>query len=138
VTDFVASVVPWLHPALGLAAVAVLVQAARRGLAVRRRTPRAGRELPHPELARRAWWLVLGNWVLGLLTVWKYRPELDVATSTHFKAGTAVLVLLTLAGVASRWIDADPRVRRLHPVIGAAALLLAGVQVFLGLQMTRW
>ena len=44
----------------------------------------------------------------------------------------------TLAGVASRWIDVDPRVRRLHPVIGAAALLLAGVQVFLGLQMTRW
>ena len=136
-TDLAASVVPWLHPALGLATVAVLAHAARRGLEVRRGT-RGVRGLPHPRLARRAWWLVLASWVLGLVTVWTCRPELDLATSTHFKAGTAVLVLLTLAGVVSRWIDVDPRVRRLHPAIGAAALLLAGVQVFLGLQMTRW
>ena len=136
-SDVTARVVPWLHPATGLLAVAVLVQAARRGLAVRSGSPRRAR-VAHPRLAFFAWLFVLANWLLGLLTVRLYRPELDLAASTHFKAGTALLGLLTLAGVLSFWIFADPRVRRLHPVIGAAALLVAGVQVFLGLQMTRW
>jgi hypothetical protein len=137
VRGLAASVVPWLHPALGLAAVALLVHAARRGLELRRRVRPSGR-VPHPVLARRAWWLIAGNWVLGLLTVHFFRPELDLAASTHFQAGTAVLVLLSIAAIVSRRIEADPRMRRLHPAIGAAALLLAGVQVFLGLQMTRW
>jgi hypothetical protein len=137
VNDLAATVVPWLHPATGLLAVALLVKAARRGLAVRS-GPVPDRHLAHPRLAFFAWLFVLGNWGLGLLTVWAYRPELELAASTHFKAGTALLGLLTLAGVLSFWIFADPRVRRLHPVIGAAALLVAGIQVFLGLQMTRW
>jgi hypothetical protein len=136
VSGFAASVVPWLHPALGLVAVAVLVRAARRGQALRAR--RRWRGMPHPRLAFTAWLLVAGNWVLGLLTVRFFRPELDVATSTHFQAGTALLVVLSLAGLVSLRMDADPRLRRLHPAIGAAALLLAGVQLFLGLQMTRW
>ena len=135
--DLAATVVPWLHPATGLLAVALVVKAARRGLAVRH-GPLPYRHLAHPTLAVCAWLFVLGNWVLGLLTVRFYRPELDLAASTHFQAGTALLGLLTLAGVLSLWIYADPRVRRLHPVVGAAALLLAGIQVFLGLQMTRW
>ena len=132
-----ASVVPWFHPALGLAAVALLAHAARRGLEIRRRVRPSGR-LSHPLLARRAWWFVAANWVLGLLTVHFFRPDLDLAASTHFQAGTAVLLLLSVAALVSRRIDVDPRMRRLHPAIGAAALLLAGVQVFLGLQMTRW
>jgi hypothetical protein len=137
VSDFAAAVVPWLHPALGLLAVALLVKAARRGLAVRS-GPLPYRHLAHPTLAFLAWLFVLVNWLLGLLTVRFYRPDLDLAASTHFQAGSALLALLTLAGGLSFWIYADPRVRRIHPAIGAAALLLAGVQVFLGLQMTRW
>jgi len=135
VSDFAASVIPWLHPALGLAAVALLLQAARRGLDIRRRV-RSGRA--HPKLAMRAWWFIAANWLLGLWTVGSFREDLELATSSHFLAGTALLVLLSIAGLSSRWIDADPRMRRIHPVIGAVALLLAGVQLFLGLQMTRW
>ena len=135
-SGFTASVVPWLHPALGLAAVALLVHAARRGLEIRRGV-RSGRAA-HPKLAARAWWFVAANWVLGLLTVHFFRPDLDLAASTHFQAGTAMLLVLSIAGLSSLWIDADPRMRRIHPAIGAVALLLAGVQVFLGLQMTRW
>ena len=138
-SDFAASVVPWFHPALGLLAVAVLVRAAQRGLALRNPGPGPRpRHLPHPNVAAAAWLLVGGNWILGLLTVRFFRPELTVAESTHFQAGTALLVVLSMAGLASLWIHRDPRVRRIHPAIGAVALLLAGVQVFLGLQMTRW
>jgi uncharacterized membrane protein len=137
VRSLAASVIPWLHPALGLAAVVLLAHAARHGLNIRRRA-RSDARLSHPRLALRAWWLVAANWVLGLLTVRFFRPDLDLAASTHFQAGTAVLVLLSIAGLLSRRIDEDPRMRRIHPAIGAIALLLAGVQVFLGLQMTRW
>jgi hypothetical protein len=138
VSEFAASVVPWLHPALGLLAVAVLLRAAARGSALRERKRPSPRHLPHPTLAAIAWLLVALNWGLGLVTVRFFRPELTVADSTHFQAGTALLVVLTMAGMASRWIHRDPRGRRIHPAIGAVALLLAGVQVFLGLQMTRW
>lgn len=135
-TDFVASVVPWFHPLVGLVTVALLFRVAQRGLALRQGR-RQDRRLAHPTLAVLTWLLVLGNWVLGLATVWLVRDDLAVATSTHFQAGTALLVVLTSTGLVSLRI-ADPRVRRVHPALGAVALLLAGVQVFLGLQMTRW
>lgn len=137
-SEFATSVVPWFHPALGLLAVAVLVRAAARGSALRQKKRLPPGHFVHPKLAAVAWLLVALNWGLGLATVRFFRPELTVAESTHFQAGTALLVVLTITGVVSFWIQRDPRVRRLHPAIGAVALLLAGVQVFLGLQMTRW
>jgi nitrate reductase gamma subunit len=136
VTGVVASVVPWFHPLCGLVTVALLFRAAQRGLALRRGVVH-DRHLEHPTLAFLAWLLVVVNWVLGLATVWLVRDDLEVAASTHFQAGTGLLGVLTLTGLVSLWI-ADPRVRRIHPMLGAVALLLAGVQVFLGLQMTRW
>ena len=130
---------PWLHPATGLVTVLLMARAAAFGLGARRGGMRASAQrTSHVTLARRVWWLVLANWLLGLGTVWAYRPELDVAASTHCTAGTAVLVVLTVARLVSRRIPVDPRARTWHPVLGAAALLLAGVQVFLGLQLTRW
>ena len=132
----VASVVPWFHPLFGLVTVALLFRAAKRGLAIRRGTVHE-RYLEHPTLAFLTWLLVLVNWVLGLATVWLVRDDLEVAASTHFQAGTALLAVLTVTGLVSLWI-ADPRVRRVHPMLCAVAVLLAGIQVFLGLQMTRW
>lgn len=138
-TWFAAAVVPWLHPATGLVTVLLMARAAAFGLSARRGGMRAsGQRASHVTLARRVWWLVLANWLLGLGTVWAYRPELDVAASTHFTAGTGVLLVLSVARLVSRRIPVDPRARTWHPVLGAVALLLAGVQVFLGLQLTRW
>jgi len=45
------------------------------------------------------------------------------------------VALLTLAALLSRRVPDDPRARLLHPLVGATAVLLAGVQVFLGLQI---
>jgi hypothetical protein len=139
VNAFATAVMPWLHPATGLVTVLLLARAAAFGLAARRGgTGAPEQRASHVVLARRVWWLVLANWMLGLATVWAFRPELEVADSTHFSAGTGVLVLLTVARVLSRWVPTDARARAIHPMVGAAALLLASVQVFLGLQLTRW
>jgi hypothetical protein len=78
---------------------------------------------------------VLGNWCAGLATVWVARPEMGLAESGHFTVGSAITVLFTAAALLSRRVPVDARARAVHPILGAAALLLSGVQVFLGLQL---
>jgi hypothetical protein len=139
VSDFGRSVVPWLHPALGLVTVALAVRVAGLGLGAR--TPgRRGVQsrARHRALTPWLYGLVLLNWVLGLLTVLLVRSDLEPTRSTHFLAGSVVVVLFTLAGLLSRRIATDRRARAVHPWVGVAALLLSGVQAFLGLQITRW
>jgi hypothetical protein len=139
VNDFMSAVVPWMHPATGLLTVMLTARAASLAFGGRRGGSRAGAKLAqHAALGEWVWWLVAGNWALGLATVWVYRPDLDPAASTHFVAGSAMLVLLTVSRLLSRRMHADPTARAVHPWVGLAALVVAGVQVFLGLQLTRW
>ena len=129
------TVAVWIHPvvgfvttALALHGVSLVVRARRigaRGAALRAR---------HRALMPWVWGLVLANFAGGVLSCWLWREE-DLATSGHFTVGTVLVGLFTAAALVSRRIDADPRARLVHPWIGAAALLAAGVQIFLGLQI---
>ncbi len=83
------------------------------------------------------WGLVGANWAGGLATVRWVRPDLETAASGHFAVGCAILFLFTAAALVSRRVRTDARARAVHPWLGAAALVLAGVQVFLGLQLLR-
>lgn len=133
------ALIPWLHPALGLLAVVVLARAASLG-----RTVGAGgvhsaaARRRHRRVAPAAFALATLNWGLGLATVAWARPDLALAASRHFSVGTAIVALLAVGAGLSRAVPSDPRARRWHPWMGACALLLSGVQVFLGLQLTRW
>ena len=66
------------------------------------------------------------------------RPDLTLAASMHARVGVAIALLVAGGAVLSRRIPVDPRARRWHPWLGASALVLAGVQIFLGLQLVRW
>jgi len=129
-------VVIYAHPALGLVAVALVVRAAFLGLRSRQRDRHAGEyRAQHRALTPWAYVLVLVSWLGGLATVRFAREDMELAASGHFQAGSAVVTLLTAAALLSRWIGVDDRARRVHPWVGAAAALLAAVQVFLGLQL---
>lgn len=124
-----------LHPTLALASVAFLAHVASLGLRSReRRADRALRER-HARRAPIALALVAGNAAAGLLSTWLWRADLTLGRSTHFGVGLAAVALLALAALVARRVPHDPRARRIHPLLGAAALLLALLQVFLGLPL---
>ena len=132
-------VVAWLHPALGLVAVAIAARTASLGLALRRGgvSGEAARRW-HRTLGPVTLGLVVLNWVLGLGTVWLVRHDLEPLASRHALVGGAIVVLLLGSAITSRRVPVDARARRIHPWFGATALVTAAVQVFLGLQLVRW
>ena len=138
-SDFALAVVPWFHPALGLVTVTLALRAARLGLRSREGGRQAlGARAAHRALTPWVYGLVVTNWSLGLLTVVLVRPNLEAAASGHFAVGTVILMLFTVAALLSRWVPVDARARTVHPWVGGTALLLMGVQIFLGLQIMRW
>jgi hypothetical protein len=60
---------------------------------------------------------------------------MELSDSGHFTAGSVIVALFTAAALVSRRVPVDARARAVHPILGAAALILSGVQVFLGLQL---
>jgi len=132
----VTRVLVWVHPVVGLVTTALAVHGASLVLRARRLGARGAMlRARHRALMPWVWGLVLVNFGGGALSCWLWRDEEEMGESGHFTTGIVLVVLFTLAAAAGRRIHRDPRLRAVHPWIGAAALLVAGVQVFLGLQI---
>jgi hypothetical protein len=126
----------YVHPISGLLVTGIAVYVGSLGLQSRRGTRRA--------VQLRARHRAVTPWLYGALvvsycagvasTVW-LRDDLDEAASGHFAVGSLSLLLFSLAALLSRAMDRLPWARSVHPWLGAAGVLLAGVQVFLGLQI---
>lgn len=125
-----------IHPVLALLTVAALAYVGQLGFRSRQ-VRRGGAQLlqQHARLTPYVYALVLANWLLGVASVWLGRDDLDLMQSGHFKVGCYLVAVLTAAMLLSRWIDRVPNGRTIHPLLGALAVLLAGFQVFLGLQI---
>ena len=126
----------YLHPVAGLVATALVAYQASLGLrarGVRRGADDARRR--HAALGPWLWTLVTLNWAGGIVAVRWWRTDIETAASGHFAVGSGILVLLTAGALLSRRVPTDARARTIHPLLGAAALLLCGVQVFPGLQL---
>jgi hypothetical protein len=124
----------FLHPATALLAIAMLAYAASLGLRARERGG-APLRLRHARLAPWAFAAILASAAFGAVSTWLWRPDLELGQGWHARLALAIATLLAAAAVASRSIAANEAARRLHPVLGLAALLLALVQVFVGLGL---
>lgn len=124
----------WLHPLVAAGSLALLFYAASLGLRSRERGGRALRPR-HARVAPYAFWAMLFNAGFGVLSVWLWRPDLERAQGAHFSVGAAVVAVLAAAAWLSRRLPGDELARRLHPLLGMLALLLASLQVFLGLPL---
>jgi hypothetical protein len=126
--------IAFLHPILALASLAFMTYVASLGLRSRERTEKHLRP-KHARLAACAYGLMLTNLGAGFFSTWCLRPDLTLASSTHFRIGLLVVAFLSVAALLSRRIAASDRARVLHPILGLLALVLAGLQVFFGMPL---
>lgn len=132
------TVLAWVHPVAAGVAIALAAYAASLGVRSRRAIPSATHaRRRHRALGPWVYALVLVAWAGGLASVVLLRPDVEPAASGHFTVGTAVVALFSAAAGLSRYVPTHDTARRLHPLVAAAALVLCGVQVFLGLQIVK-
>ena len=126
----------WVHPLAALVTSALAFHGAQLALRARRLGPR-GATLMRRHRALMPWvlGLIVADFVGGLVSAWLWRDPEDLARSGHYTVGVVVLVLFSLAGIVGLRIARTPRLRAVHPWIGAAALLASAIQIFLGLQI---
>jgi uncharacterized membrane protein YozB (DUF420 family) len=126
----------YLHPLGGLLAVTLAAYAATLGFRARlaRRDAAVARRR-HAMIGPWLYALVVFNWIGGVIAVRVLEPSLAEASRPHLTVGSLILALFSLAALLSRWVPVDARARTVHPFLGAAAVLLGGYQIFLGLQL---
>ena len=126
----------YLHPIGGFIAAALAAYAATLGFRARlpRRSAGAARRR-HAAIGPILYALVVTNWVVGLLAVRWLEPSIAEASASHLKVGTLIVLLFTGVALLSSRVPVDSRARVVHPILGAAAVLLSGFQIFLGLQL---
>jgi len=130
------STLAYVHPVLGFVVTGLAAYAGSLGLRSRRPT-RASAALRARHRALTPWVYVgiVASFAGGLASAYWLRDDLEGAASGHFQVGSVSTALFTAAAILSRLFDRQPWTRRVHPWVGAAGVLLAGVQVFLGLQI---
>ena len=126
----------YLHPLGGFLAVTLAAYTATLGFRARRpRRDAAAARRRHAMLGPLLWLLVAINWIGGQIAVRRLEPSLAEASQGHLTVGTLILVLFSFAALLSPHVPVDARARAVHPILGAAAVLLGGYQIFLGLQL---
>lgn len=123
-----------LHPLMALATVALLFYAASLGLQSRQRKGEQSRRT-HARVAPMA---LVGIWLSaasGLAATLLWREDLDTAAGAHFQIACAVVLLVTLGALLSRFVPRNETARRIHPALGMLALLLAILQIFFGMPL---
>lgn len=67
-------------------------------------------------------------------TLW-IREDLEVGETWHTAVGVGSVVLMAVGAVLTRYFTRDPRLRKLHPWFGIAAVMGALFQGILGIQL---
>ena len=131
------AVLPFVHPALGAAALLTMLWVGSRGLVARQGGPKAhALRRFHARWGNLAFAAMLVAAVSGAATVVWVREDLDLAASWHFWWGCAATASMALlAWLTPRRYRKVGAVRDGHPVLGALTLLLGVVVLVVGIGL---
>jgi hypothetical protein len=132
--DDAARIAAFLHPAIALLAIAMLAYAASLGLRSRERGG-APLRLRHARFAPWSFAAIVVTALFGAASTWLWRPDLELGDGWHFRLAVAIVAILGVAWLLSRWLPESGTARQLHPLLGLLALLLAALQVFVGMGL---
>lgn len=125
----------WLHPALGLLAVALVAWMAFSGLDSRKRRPEAlEARRRHKRWTPWAAALCVLAALGGTASVVLLRPDMTLAETWHFRTGWACAALAVAAWLSSRGLHQAPARKALHPWVGILLLAAAMATAFLGIE----
>ncbi|MCB9779955.1 MAG: DUF4079 family protein [Alphaproteobacteria bacterium] len=125
----------WIHPALGLVAVLLVLWGGWQGLTARGRRPEApAARRRHRRLGPAAAVTCTLALVGGIASVLWLRDDMDLAATWHFRTGIATAALAVVAWVLSWQLHRHPSRKALHPWVGIALMGAALATFFLGLE----
>src|SRR6185503_16816886 len=107
-------VIAFLHPLTALASLLFLAYVASLGLRSRDRVERHLRP-KHARLATWAYAMMIANVGAGALSRWALRPDITDQGIMHFRLGLAIVLLMSVVALLSRWIGSNETARVLHP-----------------------
>lgn len=126
----------YLHPALGLIALCLLVWAATAGFRARHVAPyAAGSRALHRRLGPTVAGLFVVAAALGIAsTIW-LRDDLDPASTWHALAGGVGVTLMAALYLLGRQVRRRSWAKRVHPWVGIAAILVGAAIFVLGVGL---
>jgi hypothetical protein len=128
--------VEFVHPVLGALVVFLSVWVMTRGLVTwQGGKPATKARRTHKRWAPWAYWGMLLAAFLGTLTTVFVREDLDPATTWHFWLGWTATGLMGISFLAIRYRKGRPMLRKVHPVLGGTAVVMALVQMLLGFEL---
>ncbi|MFZ5478147.1 MAG: DUF4079 family protein [Myxococcota bacterium] len=126
----------WIHPVVGIAAVAGILWLGTMGVRSRHRKPYAGESRArHRRWSRGVLALCVGAAILGTASVRFARPELELSRSLHFWLGWSTAGLMVALALTGPKIHGDPDSKRIHPPTGIFVLLLATATATFGMSL---
>ncbi len=126
----------YLHPILGILSVALMCWLALVGLRSRHRARYAGSARAthrrYTPWALALWWLTL---VAGWGSTLWLRDDLTPASTWHFRVAWVAIVSFTAAGALTLLPPRARWTRRVHPILGLAAVACALTLAVLGMNL---
>lgn len=126
----------FVHPAIGTLVILYSVWIMSRGLVARQ----GGKHAHQARRTHAKWaWYALYGMILAALTgigsTLLLRPDLQLGETWHLALGLVCVALMGLAALLTRYFTKNAQLRKVHPWIGIAAVVLGIAQAIVGIEL---
>lgn len=126
----------FVHPAIGTVTLLFSMWILSRGLVAQRgiKASTVARRR-HKRWAPWAFAAMVASGVSGAASTLWLRPDLTLGETWHLVVGLGSITVMGVAGLLTRAFTRDPRLRKVHPLIGILSVALGVLQGILGIQL---